>query len=124
LNNEIRAVRHINREWGYARLITETMGILQQRASDENLFKGIPVGDTEQYLQRSLNPKYKELTVRRYHPRDDLGGTLGLLNFDRERIQRLIERGINDAVDYDREAYEIIPPFCLPALSSQPGSGE
>ena len=55
LNNEIRAVRHINRELAYARLIAETLGILQQRAPDENLFQGIPVGDIEQYLQESLD---------------------------------------------------------------------
>jgi predicted acylesterase/phospholipase RssA len=124
LNNEIRAVRHINRELAYARLIADTLGILQQRAPDENLFKGIPVGDIEQYLQESLNPKYKELTVHRYHPRDDLGGALGVLNFDRERIRRLIERGFNDAVDYDSDAYEIILPVYLPALSLQATSSE
>jgi NTE family protein len=100
LNNEIRAVKHINRELAYARLIAETMGILQQRAPDENLFKGIPVGDIEQYLRQSLNPKYRELTVHSYHPHDDLGGGLGILNFDRHRIQRLIERGFDDAVDH------------------------
>jgi predicted acylesterase/phospholipase RssA len=124
LNNEIRAVRHINRELAYARLIAETLGILQQRAPDENLFKGIPVGDIERYLQESLDPKYKELTVHSYHPRDDLGGALGLLNFDRERIQSLIARGFNDAARYDSEAYEVILPVYLPTPSSQPASGE
>jgi predicted acylesterase/phospholipase RssA len=118
LNNEIRAVRHINRELAYARLIAETLGILQQRAPDENLFKGIPVGDIKQYLQQSLDPKYRELTVHRYHPRDDLGGALGVLNFDRERIGRLIERGFDDAARYDSEAYEVILPV-YPTLSSQ-----
>jgi NTE family protein len=117
LNNEIRAVRHINRELAYARLIAETLGILQQRAPNENLFKGIPVGVIEQYLQESLDPKYKELTVHSYHPRDDLGGALGLLNFDRERIQGLIERGFDDATRYDSEAHEVILPVYLPTLS-------
>jgi predicted acylesterase/phospholipase RssA len=118
LDNEIRAVRHINRELAYARLIAETLGILQQRAPDENLFKGLPVGEIKQYLQQSLDPKYKQLTVHRYHPRDDLGGALGLLNFDRERIRYLIERGFNDAVDYASDAYEIILPVYLPVPSS------
>jgi hypothetical protein len=57
-------------------------------------------GDIEQHLQQSLHC-YRELTVRRFHPHDDLGGTLGLLNFDRERIRRLIDRGFTDAVYHD-----------------------
>ena len=118
LNNDIAAARHVNRELAYARLITETLGILQQRASDENLFKDIPVADIEQHLQESL--KYKELTVHLYHPRDDLGGALGLLNFDRDRIRSLIARGFNDATEYTSDVYEVVRPFHVPSLPSQP----
>ena len=118
LNNDIAAVRHVNHEVAYARLIADTLHILQQRASDENLFGGLPIADIERQLQQSLH--YKPLTIHRYHPRDDLGGALGLLNFDRDRIQYLIERGFNDATDYDSEAYEIILPFDLSTLSSPP----
>jgi predicted acylesterase/phospholipase RssA len=121
LNNDIATAKHINREAAYARLIAESLGILQQRAPDENLFEGIPVEDITQHLQRSL--EYRQLTIHLYHPRDDLGGALGLLNFDRERIQLLIERGFNDAVDYESEAYEVVRPFQLPALPSPSASG-
>ena len=85
LDQAIAAARRINREVAYARLIAETLGILQQRAPDEDLFKDLPVEDITQHLQQSL--KYRELTVHVYHPRDDLGGALGLLNFERDRIQ-------------------------------------
>jgi predicted acylesterase/phospholipase RssA len=122
LNNDITTARHVNREVAYARLMADTLEILQQRAPDENLFEGIPIGDIAQYLQRSL--RYRPLTLHLYHPRDDLGGALGFLNFDRERIQYLIERGFNDATDYNSDSYEIIRPFHLPALSSQPADGE
>jgi predicted acylesterase/phospholipase RssA len=121
LNNDIAAARHVNREVAFARLIAETLGVLQRRAPDETLFKGLPIGDIAGRLQESL--QYRELTIHSYHPRDDLGGALGLLNFDRDRIQRLIERGFNDAVDYDSDAYEVIQPFYLPAPASQPASG-
>jgi predicted acylesterase/phospholipase RssA len=121
LNNDIAAVRHINQEVAYARLIANTLHTLQQRAADANLFRGIPVEAIERHLQRSL--AYRPLTVHRYHPRDDLGGALGLLNFDRDRIRYLIERGFNDATDYDSEAYEIILPLDLSALSL-PAYGE
>ena len=53
------------------------------------------------HLQR-LRP----LVVHRYHPSDDLaGGALGLLNFTREHIEKLITRGFHDGTHHDcREA--------------------
>jgi predicted acylesterase/phospholipase RssA len=121
LNNDVAAARHVNWEVAYARLITETLGILRQRARDENLFRGIPVQEIEQHLKQSLN--YKPLTIHLYHPGDDLGGALGLLNFDRERIQGLIERGFNDATDCPSGIYEVVRPFNVPALSSPSARG-
>jgi len=118
LNNDIATVRHTNYEVAYARLIADTLHILQQRAPDDSLFKGLPIADIERLLEQSL--KYKPLTIHRYHPRDDLGGALGLLNFDRDRIRYLIERGFNDATEYDSEAYEVILPFDLSTLSAPP----
>jgi predicted acylesterase/phospholipase RssA len=45
---------------------------------------------------------YKKLTIHRYHPHDDLGGgPLGLLNFERDRMRALVERGFDDAVRHD-----------------------
>jgi hypothetical protein len=121
LNNDIAAVRHTNQEVAYARLIAEALQTLQQRAQDDTLFQGIPVEDIARHLRQSLT--YRPLTVHRYHPRDDLGGALGLLNFDRDRIQHLIERGFNDATDYDSQAYEIILPLDLSALSTPLAGG-
>ena len=54
---------------------------------------------------------YKKLTVHRYHPHDDLGGgALGLLNFDRDRIGSLIERGFTDTVNHDCVASHCLLP--------------
>ena len=44
---------------------------------------------------------YRMLKIHRYHPRDELGGPLSLLNFRRARIEYLIERGFHDAVLHD-----------------------
>ena len=44
---------------------------------------------------------YRKLTVHRYHPRDDISGTLGVLKFTRDRIERLIARGYDDAQVHD-----------------------
>jgi predicted acylesterase/phospholipase RssA len=45
--------------------------------------------------------RYKKLTIHRFHPRDDLGGPLGMLDFRREAVTRLIARGFEDAVYHD-----------------------
>jgi len=53
---------------------------------------------------------YRALTIHRYHPHDELGGVVGLLNFDREHIADLIDRGYADTVRHDcRESRCVIP---------------
>ena len=44
---------------------------------------------------------YRKIRIHRYHPSDDLGGVAGLLNFDRDQIEQLIDRGYEDAVTHD-----------------------
>src|SRR5262249_10779048 len=44
---------------------------------------------------------FRPVTIHCYHPRDDLGGVVGLLNFDRDQIVRLIERGFADTTEHD-----------------------
>jgi predicted acylesterase/phospholipase RssA len=53
-------------------------------------------------------PPYRPLTIHRYHPGDDLGGALGLLNFDPGHIRGLIDRGYQDAVRHDCAANKCI----------------
>jgi hypothetical protein len=61
-------------------------------------------------LLRSLPPirariaagkPYRPLTIHRYHPRDDLGSDLGLMNLARKRLQQIIDRGYADTVAHD-----------------------
>jgi NTE family protein len=52
--------------------------------------------------------RYRPLTVHRYHPTDDLGGTFRWLEFDREHIIRLIERGYEDTRVHDCRANRCI----------------
>jgi predicted acylesterase/phospholipase RssA len=52
----------------------------------------------------------RKVTVHRYHPRDDLGGVLGLLNFDQDQLAGLIERGFTDAAEHDCVASQCILP--------------
>jgi predicted acylesterase/phospholipase RssA len=48
-----------------------------------------------------VGKRYRPLTIHRYHPRDDLGSDLGLMNLDRKRIIELIDRGYTDTVAHD-----------------------
>src|SRR5215208_1151305 len=53
---------------------------------------------------------YRMLTIHRYHPRDELGGPLSLLDLRRARIEYLIERGFHDAVLHDCQASRCVLP--------------
>jgi predicted acylesterase/phospholipase RssA len=45
--------------------------------------------------------KYRQVTIHRYHPHDNLGGPLGILRFDRPGIEMLMRKGYEDAVAHD-----------------------
>jgi len=63
--------------------------------------------------------KYKTLTIHRYHPRDELGGPLSLLDLRRERIEYLIERGFRDAVTHNCITSKcVLPPDVDPNQST------
>jgi NTE family protein len=48
-----------------------------------------------------IGRKYKKLTIHRFHPHDDLGGPLGMLDFSPQAVRHLISRGFEDAVYHD-----------------------
>jgi len=75
VNRDIKQARHINRALE-----------LKQKDGSVDPPKGF---------------EYRPLTIHRYHPRDTLGGVLGLLAFDSDYIGSLISRGFEDAVKHD-----------------------
>lgn len=59
--------------------------------------------------------EYRMVTIHRYHPHDLLGGPLDVLNFDRDALATLIDRGFRDAVDHDcRDCGCVLPPGVEP----------
>lgn len=51
------------------------------------------------------------VTVHRYRPKTDLGGVLGLLDFRRDRLERLIDQGFKDTAEHDCEKEGcVLPP--------------
>lgn len=51
--------------------------------------------------QLSRKGRFRKLEIHRYYPRAEIGGMLGLLDFDRARMAGLVERGFRDAVEHD-----------------------
>ena len=65
----------------------------------------------EEEIRQEARATYRVLTIHRHHPRDDLsGGPLGLLNFSRDHVSELIERGFADAVAHDCKASRCVLP--------------
>src|SRR5262249_132139 len=70
----------------------------------EDFTRGIKVPPAELgsfYQEMQRDPRIKRRTIHHYFPGDDISGDLGLLNFDRDRIGMLIERGFQDAVEHN-----------------------
>lgn len=78
--------------------------------SDENVRDFIrAAGQIEKRIRQGA--PYKKLTIHRYHPQNDPGGGgVGILDFRRERIERLIEQGFNDTLQHDcKKSHCILP---------------
>jgi len=80
-----------------------------------------------QQLTRVSNPfaRYRPLTIHRYHPTDELGGALGLLDLDPGRIASLIRRGDEDGEHHDCAASGCVlpPPELLTAAQEMEQEG-
>lgn len=115
----------VNEDVDHAREINEGIELLEGTARDsaisnEQMRAFIRVAARIQERIKAGAP-YKKLTIHRYHPHDDLGGgALGLLNFDRDRIASLIERGFEDAVNHNCAISHCV----LPTRSTSTNSGD
>jgi predicted acylesterase/phospholipase RssA len=77
--------------------------------SDTNIRDFIRVA--AQIEKRHKQKPYKKLTIHRYHPKyDPGGGGLGILNFDQERLARLIQLGFDDTIHHDCAASHCVVP--------------
>ena len=105
--NVINWAAKVNDDIEDARRINEGVEIWTKAEAEDPGAQGVLQG-----LRGILpDPKeYSSLTIHRYHPQDPLGGPLGLLDFARERIQDLIDRGFNDAVYHDCDESDCVIP--------------
>ena len=117
INGDIDSARRTNRESAFARLAMKARGVLEKTLKKQEMsgteakefFTEINLSEIDGHLKRSS--QYRAVTIHRYHPHDDLGGPLGLLDFDRGKIQGLIERGFKDTVTHDCEDSGCVIPI-------------
>jgi predicted acylesterase/phospholipase RssA len=109
LEVDIRRADYVNGALRIVALASEAIQTLGGRTPDEGLRRDLHLEEIEQYLQQYLQ-EYIPLTVHRYHPGDDISRGVGLLNFDRDRIKGLIERGFDDTVGHDCKRNKCVMP--------------
>ncbi len=56
---------------------------------------------TNREIARGHNGKHRPIAIHLYHPREDTGGALGMLDFHRDRILSLADSGYRGAVHHD-----------------------
>ncbi len=98
----------MNEDLKFAERINEGLAVIEKaaRVSSE---AGVTQTETEAFIRTAsviqkrldFGEPYQKLKIHRYHPQDDIGGGLGMLDFDRNSIADLIERGFNDAAYHD-----------------------
>lgn len=116
--------RTINREIAHDRVINQAVKVLSQVDAKvaaeitEYLIRTQPTSKIATRLQRP--PGDREIIIHRYHPSEDLGGVIGFLNLQRERIECLIDRGFSDGVYHDCIASRCV----VPSQSGPPGLEE
>jgi Predicted esterase of the alpha-beta hydrolase superfamily len=123
----ITSATKINEDVDHAREINEGLDVLERAARDsaissEEVRAFIRAAGRIEERMKAGAP-YKKLTIHRYHPHDDLGGgALGLLDFDRDRIASLIERGFEDAVNHDCATSHCVLPTSSTSNGTSTGS--
>jgi predicted acylesterase/phospholipase RssA len=113
--------RTINREIAHDRVVNQAVKVLTQvdpqaaAKIEQYLLETQPTSKIATRLKRA--PGSREIIIHRYHPSDDLGGVIGILNLRRSRLEALIERGFNDGVYHDCMASRcVLPNLSGPAM--------
>ncbi|MEA2604569.1 MAG: hypothetical protein QOF89_5561 [Acidobacteriota bacterium] len=103
-----------------ARAINEVLKVLDWAGRGKEVpdayLHSLPVGlsrvwQREKEAREKIGGSYRLLTIHRYHPREDLsGGSLGILNLERDHVEELIERGFEDALAHNCEEAGCVLP--------------
>jgi predicted acylesterase/phospholipase RssA len=107
LESSIKRVDDLNWTLGFVSLTTKLIQRMRESFSAAEL-ESLRIKNIEQYLEQYK--AYTPITVHQYYPGDDVSGPLGLLDFDRERIEDLIEQGFEDGAQHDCNVNQCIKP--------------
>ena len=119
INDDIEDARSINRSLEVLAKLRAGGSIPDE--SIQSLATGLDrVFKRQEEMREGTKAPYRLLTIHRYHPRDDLsGGFLGLLNFNRDHVSELIERGFADAAAHDCEVSGCVLPESASARAEE-----
>jgi hypothetical protein len=109
------------RDIALARDINKGLDVLDQVHLNPSQWRGVLMLLGQFRWPKGLTQTpFRQLAIHLYHPRDDLGGAMGLMNFDRDHIAGLIARGHADAVAHDCAASQCVLPDGGAARAGQP----
>jgi predicted acylesterase/phospholipase RssA len=111
INEDIETAAWINQGLRTMELVEKAGSAADLSSSDITAFVRV-AGQIEARLEEGR--PYQKMTIHRYHPKDDLGGPMGMLDFSEESITRLIARGYEDAVFHDCDQSKCIFPDQAP----------
>jgi NTE family protein len=94
MNEDIELIRAFNQSLDLA-------DTLDPAAESDPRIRALDAAESAISQWVRVNGEFGPTTIHRYHPTDDLGGALGFLDFSRQQVQDLIDRGYSDAVGHD-----------------------
>src|SRR5262249_32195609 len=107
--------RTINREIAHDRVINQAVKVLSKidpKVAAEIADYLIQTQPTSKIATRpQREPGAGEVIIHRYHPSEDLGGVVGFLNLQRDRIEGLIEKGFSDGVYHACSTSRCVLPY-------------
>jgi predicted acylesterase/phospholipase RssA len=103
IKEDIQEVEKVNRQVAVASKIDLIIETLKKRHADDLDKKSAPVKDAIESAEKFVDElaKRKLVTAHNYYPSESLGGILGLLDFKRDRMQRLVDLGVKDTEGHD-----------------------
>jgi NTE family protein len=106
--------RAVEADMRIADRVNRGLDVLERASRGERLGPEFaqPFVEAAGYVVDGIGGRYptSPKTIHRYRPSRYLGGTFSLLNFDRARMQELIELGYRDAVNHDCEVSRCVLP--------------
>jgi len=113
---QIAWARSVNQDIKRAERINDGLATIRKtrNVGAEGLTNFVEVADTVRRHFAGKERPLRPLSICRYRPRDILSQGLGFLNFGRDHIEALIDRGFDDAVHHDHQLSEDVHPGVHP----------